>query len=77
MNYKLESSIDREKASDVQKIPHVLANFFVSSDKCNFQLRYSSKRGPKNFTYLAFAKCFLPVLIDVPSGIFIEEWKIK
>ena len=55
----------------LKKIPHVLANFFESSDKWNLQLRFSSHRRPKSLTYLAFVKSFLPILIDISVGIFI------
>ena len=61
----------------LKKIPHAQANFFESSDKWNFQLRFSSNRRPKNVTYLAFVKSFLPNLIDIFVGIFIVVvWKI-
>ena len=60
----------------LKKIPYVLANFFESSDKWNFQLRFSSNRRPKNLTYLAFVKIFRPNLIDISVGIFIMVvWK--
>ena len=55
----------------LKKIPLVLANFFESLDKCNFQLRFSSKRKHKNFTYLAYVKFFLLIFIEVSSWIFI------
>ena len=55
----------------LKKIQHVLANFFESSDKWDFQLRFSSNRRPKNLTYLAFVKSFRPKLIDTFVWIFI------
>ena len=61
----------------LKKIPHVLVNFFESSDKWNFQLGFSSNRRPKNLTYLAFIKSFRSNLIDISVGIFIAVvWKI-
>ena len=61
----------------LKKILHVLANFFESSDKWNFQLRFSSNRRPKNLTYLAYVKSFRPNLIDIYVGIFIVVvWRI-
>ena len=61
----------------LKKIPHVLANFFESSDNWNFQLRFSSKRRPKNLTHLALVKIFRPHLIGISVGIFIVVvWKI-
>ena len=61
----------------LKNIPHVLADFFESSDNWNFQLRFSSKRRPKTLTYLALVKSFRPNLIDISIGIFIVVvWKI-
>ena len=61
----------------LKQIPHVLANFFESSDTWNFQLRFSSNRRPKSLTYLAFVKSFRQNLIDISVGIFIVVvWKI-
>ena len=52
----------------LKKITHVLANFFDSSERWNFQQRFSSKRRPKNLTYLAFFKSFGLNLIDISVG---------
>ena len=61
----------------LKKIPHALANFFESSDKWNFQLRFSSNSRPKNLTHLAFVKSFRPSVIDISVGIFIVVvWKL-
>ena len=44
----------------LKKIPHVLDNFFESSLRWYFQLRCSSKRGPKNLKKLDTFNKFFP-----------------
>ena len=57
----------------MKKMPQVLASFFESSLRWYLQLRFSSKRSPKNLTYLTRVMCFLPILIAISGGIVVVK----